>query len=115
MTTIANPNTNRWLHPPTASSRGWQRQIVGIKAHLSDHTDFETVQKVASRISAILMRQPEFEEGGLDEFSEIVVEMAEIGTADASEYDSSLTACDHFNACLERIYDWADDVRVIIA
>lgn len=92
----------------------WKRKIK-LKHLLGSDTSDEAAKEAARAVSAILKRQPEYEEDGIDDFSQAVNEMADIAASDDDpSYTTTFTRTRHFNLCLDAVYDWADAERVWI-
>lgn len=99
---------------PEARQRGWKRTLH-LKDLLSDDESPENARRVAGQLAARLKRVREYEEGSMDEFTEMVDEIADIQTSSPEEYQPDFTVTQHLNACLSALYDWADAERVWIA
>lgn len=98
-----------------AFGRGWKRALK-LKDLLGPDDSPEEVRRVAREMSDRLKKLPDYEEGDLDGFSEIVDEMADIATSSAADYAAeNSTISRHFNDVLSALYDWADAERVWIA
>lgn len=112
----------RWAHPqgPGGWPRGW-RTTWTLKQFLGEETDSASVAAAARGIHEAIERLRKTSFGGrwADEYGdnpaayeiwEVSDEFHTIGFVDGDENAD----CDHFNAVMNALYDWADAERVII-
>jgi hypothetical protein len=93
----------------------WKRAIY-LKDLLSTDGTPEGARTAARGFADRLKRQPGYEPGGLDDFSQIVDEFDGIAESTPGDYTGEdQTVRGHFNAVLSALYDWADAERVWIS
>lgn len=100
---------------PNTLVRPW-KSTLRVKSQLQrDFTNPTVVRENARVIAAALKMRREYEEGGYDEFSEMVAEFEDIATTDDDAYDETLTRAQHLSGLMRAFYDWADEERVWVA
>lgn len=104
-----------WVTPPRgAIHRGWRCELK-VKDLLDDQTGSPAVAAAARTLHERLEKFRAEAFGGRwakdDEIEQISDEFHTIGFVDGD----AAADCDHFNAVLNGLYDWADDERVWVA